>query len=98
MSVDAAVRAPEPLCRPIGAAQEQDTASDETGPQIGPDWSNEWVVDLYAEHSGVRCERIVRCRDCKYYEPNTYSHFTCELLAFHVQPDDFCAWGERRAE
>ena len=37
MSVDAAVRAPEPLCRPIVAAQEQDTASDETGPQNGPE-------------------------------------------------------------
>ena len=39
---------------------------------------------------------LVRCRDCKHYEPNTYSHFTCELLTFHVQPDGFCAWGERR--
>lgn len=39
---------------------------------------------------------IVRCRDCVYYEPNTYSHFTCELLTFHVEPDGFCAWGERR--
>ena len=41
-------------------------------------------------------EEIVRCRDCKHYEPNTYSHFTCELLTFHVEPDGFCAWGERR--
>lgn len=43
-----------------------------------------------------RHEEIVRCRDCEHYEPNTYSHFTCELLTFHVQPDGFCAWGERR--
>ena len=41
-------------------------------------------------------EEVVRCRDCKHYKPNTYSHFTCELLMFHVQPKDFCAWGERR--
>jgi hypothetical protein len=41
-------------------------------------------------------ERIVRCRECRYYEPNTYSHFTCELLTFHVDPNDFCAWGERK--
>lgn len=41
-------------------------------------------------------EEIVRCRDCKYYEPTTYSHFTCELLTFHVQSDGFCSWGERR--
>ena len=43
-------------------------------------------------------ERIVRCEDCKYYEPNTYSHFTCELLTFHVEPDGFCAWGVRRED
>lgn len=43
-------------------------------------------------------ERIVRCGDCKYYEPNTYSHFTCELLTFHVEPDGFCAWGVRRED
>lgn len=43
-------------------------------------------------------EEVVRCRDCKYYEPNTYSHFTCELLTFHVEPDGFCAWGVRREE
>ena len=43
-------------------------------------------------------ERIVRCRDCKYYEPNTYSHFTCELLTFHVEPDGFCAWSVRRED
>lgn len=41
-------------------------------------------------------EEIVRCRDCRYYEPNTYSRFTCELLTFHVEPDGFCAWGERK--
>ena len=43
-------------------------------------------------------ERIVRCRDCKYYEPNTYSHFTCELVTFHVEPDGFFAWGVRRED
>lgn len=43
-------------------------------------------------------EEIVRCRDCKYYEPNTYSHFTCEMLTFHVEPDGFCAWGVRRED
>lgn len=43
-------------------------------------------------------ERIVRCRDCRYYKTNTYSHFTCELLTFHVEPDGFCAWGERGAK
>ena len=41
-------------------------------------------------------EEIVRCKDCEFYEPNTYSHFTCKLLQFYVEPDGFCAWGDRK--
>lgn len=41
-------------------------------------------------------ERIVRCRDCKFYQPHTYSHFTCELLTYDADPNGFCAWGERK--
>lgn len=41
-------------------------------------------------------EEIVRCGNCEHYKPDTYSHFTCELLMFHTQPNDFCSWGERR--
>lgn len=43
-------------------------------------------------------EEIVRCRDCEYYEPNDYIHFTCEYLQCWAKPDDYCAWGERRGE
>lgn len=49
-----------------------------------------------------KCEEIVRCRDCKYYEkttvdedgegePSWCSHFQYEWL----REDGFCAWGER---
>ena len=62
-------------------------------------WAEGMPIGAYlkvreAMHERKR-ERIVRCRDCKFYEPNTYSHFTCELLTFHVEPDGFCAWGVR---
>ena len=30
----------------------------------------EFVVDFYSEHDGVRCEQVVRCRDCKHFTPN----------------------------
>lgn len=43
-------------------------------------------------------KKIVRCRDCKYYEPNTYSHFTCNLHTYHAEPNAFCAWGEKRGD
>lgn len=50
---------------------------------------------------------IVRCRDCKHmdtvdlswiYGDHRNDHCFCERLddGFGVEPDGFCAWGERR--
>lgn len=49
---------------------------------------------------------VVRCRDCKHYmEHRTRRHgqliYTCLRmakyeLAYHVCPDDFCSYGERK--
>jgi len=51
---------------------------------------------LEDEYMAVPAEPLIRCRDCRYYEPNIYSHFTCELLMYQATPNDFCAWGERK--
>ena len=41
-------------------------------------------------------EEIVRCRDCKYYERgNVYKKWCWQYGRFNVEPDGFCAWGER---
>lgn len=49
-------------------------------------------------------EEIVRCKDCEYFcnhehangtEWQTCSYFDSEYA--EVEPDGFCAWGERRA-
>ena len=42
-------------------------------------------------------ERVVRCRDCKHYTDDEleYYHF-CGEWCEQVEPDGFCAWGERR--
>lgn len=39
---------------------------------------------------------IVRCRDCKHYTEDEaeYWHY-CGEWCGHVEPDGFCAWGER---
>ena len=47
-------------------------------------------------HFAVTLPEIVRCRDCKFYLPDMYKHFTCEYLQLWVMPDDFCAWAERK--
>ena len=56
----------------------------------------EHIVDGLGEVKG----EIVRCRDCKHYE-----NYTCNSWQWHnwdapieVEPDGFCAWGERRKD
>ena len=44
-------------------------------------------------------ERVVRCRDCRHYTEDEmeYYHF-CGSWCEQVEPDGFCAWGERRRD
>ena len=73
------------------------------------------VIDLVAElaqeeHGAVLChpqEPVVRCKDCKLYEPPTERHLEdayiklpgrCKIVRQYIQevsPNGFCAWGER---
>lgn len=42
-------------------------------------------------------ERIVRCKDCKYYEYLRNIDFhNCDRQCPCVKPDGFCAWGEQK--
>ena len=47
-----------------------------------------------------RREEIVRCRDCYYCtdSPAWPGANECEFINRGVEPDGFCAWGERRAD
>jgi hypothetical protein len=54
------------------------------------------LANEYGEIHLARAGEIVRCRDCKSYQPGMYKHFTCEVLQRWAKPDDFCAWGERK--
>lgn len=74
----------------------------------------EYVVDFYSEHDGVRCEEVVRCRDCVHavvsrpLNPITGVWAGVELWGCRhfkdlceprlVRPDGFCAWGEKGTE
>ena len=51
--------------------------------------------------AGTAREEIIRCRDCKYSKRywNREKPLCRRLLpvfSFYVDPDGFCAWGERR--
>lgn len=69
----------------------------------------EYVVDFYSEHDGVKCEEVVRCRDCKHatddgYGCKLFSHYErgayyqWEDVPAEVEPNGFCKWGERRTD
>lgn len=57
-----------------------------------------------------RAEQIVRCRDCKHFRIEPWDEvlaaqygappITCERTGDmdDVEPDGFCAWGERRVD
>lgn len=59
-----------------------------------------------ADAPTIDAVEVVRCRDCKWYEiyqlkkdgtdDRRYKPSYCVNLAFHAQPDWFCADGERR--
>ena len=41
-------------------------------------------------------ERIVRCRDCAWSEAREYRRHCDRTGSFQIEPDGFCAWGERK--
>ena len=73
---------------------------------FGSDKSPQFVRLSMAEieHHGARLRQpIVRCLDCKHYREHVFVVITnvdhvCMLFAegVKVEPNGFCAWGERR--
>lgn len=55
-------------------------------------------IDPWTDEERLSDEEVVRCRDCRWcmaYSKATYcDRFAHELPT--VEPDGFCAWGERR--
>lgn len=46
-----------------------------------------------------KLERIVRCKDCKYYEYLANIDFhDCVRQVPSVKPDGFCAWGKSKED
>ena len=66
----------------------------------------EYITETYGIANGViyteRHEEIVRCRDCRHYEKADYIEYNydfCGLNIPHIiEPNGFCAWGERASE
>lgn len=63
------------------------------------DWDENLVIDTFSKNS-LR-EEIVRCRECKCYQPKEGAILSCkfEYRGFTqwklAEPNGFCKWGER---
>lgn len=50
----------------------------------------------------VQREEIVRCRGCKYYDPNDEpsevypDRYWCDKLTVYMPPDGFCSFSKRK--
>ena len=62
------------------------------------DWDTGLVIDTFSKNN-LR-EEIVRCRDCVYFDKYENDEISvCYRFDNEqpiVEPDGFCAWGERR--
>lgn len=60
-------------------------------------------VNLIKDASGNEFVKVVRCRDCKYYESvpedsGDWCGYWTDRIYADVRGSGFCAWGERRGE
>lgn len=62
--------------------------------------SDTWgYTGYFAERIEAARKHVVRCRSCKFYEPNRDGVLGgCTLLDFYTKgmENGFCAWGERK--
>lgn len=68
------------------------------------EYITEWYWDeMRNAPNQAQREEIVRCRDCKHYDPHPTDSGVCflpdgdgDFARWEVEPDGFCKWGERR--
>lgn len=58
------------------------------------------LKDALAQYEDADVVPVVRCRDCKYYDPEDWGGITCKADGGMTDPDEdsFCSQGERRTD
>ena len=59
---------------------------------------NKDILDAIEKVPTIDAQRVVRCKDCKYFSEDTFGQSVCTRLFNHfcVNSDDFCSYGERK--
>lgn len=65
-----------------------------------PVWTPQRVKTLLMRIPTADVEPVVRCRDCRYYDPEDWGGITCKADGGMTDPDEdsFCSQGERRTD
>lgn len=64
-------------------------------------YGHEHSADEMAEYKRIEdllpadVVKVVRCKDCKEFQAN---HHWCGFLKIDIDPDEYCSYGERRAD
>lgn len=68
----------------------------------------EWICRYYASHAdipsgeqdGALVGKIIRCKDCKYYQHGKYADdwLWCMMNHHYTDEEKYCAWAERKEE
>jgi len=59
---------------------------------------DEYIIEQVSTCCVREKERIVRCKDCEYFTESMAwpGAHECDFINRVVEPDGYCAWGERR--
>ena len=57
------------------------------------EFDGEGVANAIANAPTVDAVEVVRCKDCKAYDKESYY---CEAMGFTCEANDFCSYGERK--
>ena len=60
--------------------------------------SRERIEQMIESAPTVDAIKVVRCKDCKYYEETDSRIGTCLLTISGAEVDGFCAWAERKED
>lgn len=67
-----------------------------SGINAGVNWGRNTVIEAPA----VDAVEVVRCKDCKHSRKYPWGSYSCSFHDYegepHVEPNDFCNYGERR--
>lgn len=91
------MRSPEEIKAETIAQRVAMVAEDDAEYHLGWVEALEWVLGAY-DHKSRDLVEVVRCKDCAYFFMDEVNSWCKQFGEIYATPNDYCAWGERRAK